>query len=66
MWSAIDAGNMAALPVLPGIERLFIYADTDPSGAGQAAARTLARRWHQAGREVYIAQAPATKDSALI
>jgi putative DNA primase/helicase len=59
IWSAIDAGNLAGLPVVPGIDRLVIYSDTDPSGTGQAAARTLATRWHQAGREVYIAQPPA-------
>jgi putative DNA primase/helicase len=56
IWSAIDAGNLATLPIVPAIERLVIYADTDPSGTGQAAARTLAQRWHRAGRKVFIAQ----------
>lgn len=59
VWSAIDAGNLASLPVVPGIERLVIYADTDASGTGQTAARTLAARWHEAGREVFIAQPSA-------
>lgn len=59
VWAAIDAGNLARLPVVSGIERLIIYADTDPSGTGQAAAHALAARWHQAGREVFIAQPPA-------
>ncbi len=59
IWSAIDAGNLARLPVVAGIERLIIYADTDVSGIGQAAARTLAARWYQAGREVFIAQPSA-------
>lgn len=59
VWSAIDAGNLAELPVLPGIERLTIFADTDRSGTGQKAARTLAARWHGAGRETFIAQPPA-------
>lgn len=59
VWSAIDAGNLAGLPVVPGIERLIVYADTDSSGAGQAAAAALAARWHRAGREAYIAQPPA-------
>jgi phage/plasmid primase-like uncharacterized protein len=58
VWSAIDAGNLAGLPVVPGIERLIIYADVDPSGTGQAAARTLALRWYRAGHDVYIAQPP--------
>ncbi|WP_395707959.1 toprim domain-containing protein [Reyranella sp.] len=59
VWSAIDAGNLAGLPVLPGIERLTIFADTDRTGTGQKAAQTLAARWHAARREVFIAQPPA-------
>jgi phage/plasmid primase-like uncharacterized protein len=58
VWSAIDAGNLAGLPVVSGIERLVIYADLDPSGTGETAARTLALRWYRAGRDVYIAQPP--------
>ena len=58
VWSAIDAGNLAGLPVLDGVERLSIYGDTDRSGTGQKAAQTLAGRWHDAGREVFIAQPP--------
>ena len=58
VWSAIDAGNLAGLPVVDGIERLTIFADADSNGVGQAAARTLAARWHAAGREVYIALPP--------
>lgn len=62
VWAAIDAGNLAELPVLPGIERLTIFADTDASGTGQQAAATLAGRWHRAGREVFIAQPAAGAD----
>lgn len=50
VWAAVDAGNMAELPVVPGIEVLVIYADNDP--AGMSAARSLASRWRQAGRDV--------------
>jgi hypothetical protein len=49
-WSVIDAGNLAALPVLPGIEALTIAVDHD--AAGLKAFRTVAERWHAAGREV--------------
>lgn len=59
VWSAIDAGNLAGLPVIEGVERLTIFADTDRTGTGQKAAQALAARWHAAGREVFIAQPPA-------
>jgi putative DNA primase/helicase len=55
-WACIDAGNLAALPVLAGIETLIIAADNDD--AGQQAARACATRWHGAGREVRIVVAP--------
>ncbi|KAI3598724.1 hypothetical protein D8I24_5670 [Cupriavidus necator H850] len=51
-WSCIDAGNLAAFPVLPGIEVLTIGADND--AAGTAAAQECAARWADAEREVYV------------
>ncbi len=51
-WSVIDAGNMAAFPVLPGIEVLTIAADNDV--AGQNAADECGIRWANADCEVYI------------
>jgi hypothetical protein len=54
VWACIDAGNLAALPVLDGIEHLTIAADNDP--AGQAAAQTCATRWAAAGRTVSVTQ----------
>ncbi len=56
IWSAIDAGNLAALPVLDGVESLSVFADNDP--AGTAAAQTLQGRWLDAGREARIIAAP--------
>lgn len=56
VWSAIDAGNLAALPVVAGIEFLTIFADADP--AGEKGAKALARRWHEAGREARIVAPP--------
>ena len=53
VWAAIDAGNLAALPVLGGIETLVLVADHDD--AGIRAAHECARRWSAAGREVRIA-----------
>ena len=55
-WSTIDKGNLAALPVLPGIEALTIVVDHDP--AGIAAADTCTRRWVEAGVEVHRWTAP--------
>lgn len=54
-WALLDAGNLAAFPVLNGIESLTILADNDENGRGQEAAESCARRWHEAGREVRVA-----------
>lgn len=43
IWAAIDASNLAAFPVLAGIEHLTIFADADP--AGRSAADSCADRW---------------------
>lgn len=56
-WACIDAGNLAAFPVLTGVESLLIAADHDP--AGVRAATACAERWARAGREVHIVMAPA-------
>lgn len=52
VWSAIDAGNLAAFEVLPGIECLLISVDHDK--AGQAAAKVCAQRWADAGRSAAL------------
>ena len=56
VWSAIDAGNLAAFPVLAGIESLLIVADHDD--AGLRAAEQCAERWYRAGCKVRIAKSP--------
>lgn len=55
-WSLIDAGNLAALQVLAGIETLVIGADHDH--AGTRAARVCGTRWHHAGVHVHIVMPP--------
>lgn len=57
VWTCIDAGNLAALPVLAGVESLLIGADHDAAGTRAAAA--CAERWAAADRAVYVVQAPA-------
>ncbi len=52
-WACIDAGNLAALPVLVGIGSLLIAADHDETGI--KAADASAARWAAAGCEVHIA-----------
>ncbi len=51
-WAAVDCGNLASFPVLPGVEVLVIAADHDPPGT--AAAEACAARWVDAGREVVL------------
>ena len=51
-WAAICAGNLAALPVLTGIEHLTILVDKDESGTGEHAANECTRSWIKAGRYV--------------
>lgn len=50
VWSLIAANQVAAFPVLSGIESLWLAVDLDDTGI--AAAATVTDRWHQAGREV--------------
>lgn len=54
IWACLVANNMAAFPVLPGIDALTIFADNDASGTGIRVARECAERWHAADREVTI------------
>lgn len=54
-WACIDAGNLATLPVLPGIEALVI--GTDHDDAGIRAADACVARWGSAGVDV-VAIAP--------
>jgi phage/plasmid primase-like uncharacterized protein len=51
-WATICAGNLAALPVLTGIEHLTILVDKDESGTGEDAANECTRNWIKAGRYV--------------
>lgn len=64
VWGCIDAGNLAALPVLPGVESLVIAADNDP--AGLTAAHTCAERWTAAGADVRITQQEANDLNAVL
>jgi hypothetical protein len=49
MWCCGCRTNIAAFPILPGIEHLTICADADASEHGQRDARACAQRWAAAG-----------------
>jgi hypothetical protein len=53
VWAATSAGAIKSFPVLPGIDSLTIFQDDDATGGD--AANTCAQRWHDAGREVFLA-----------
>jgi phage/plasmid primase-like uncharacterized protein len=54
VWASVDAGNMAAFPLLAGIESLTLFADNDASGTGRKAAEECVARWRAASRESRI------------
>jgi hypothetical protein len=51
-WAAVTSGMLAALPLIPCVERLVILVDNDINGAGQAAALRCAETWSKAGKSV--------------
>jgi DNA polymerase len=51
-WAALSDGNMAKLPVLPGVSDLILLVDNDGNQMGQRAAEKAQRRWESAGRVV--------------
>ncbi|MCA8275245.1 PriCT-2 domain-containing protein [Burkholderia sp. AU30280] len=55
-WALIDAGNLAKLPPLPGIDALTIAVDEDP--AGVLAANTCGDHWALSDREVTLVEVP--------
>jgi hypothetical protein len=59
VWALLSAGNLGALPVLGGVETLWIAEDRDPAGENSAA--TLETIWTQAGRETLRVRARAIK-----
>lgn len=55
VWALLNAGGITALPVLPGIECLWVAVDNDPAGIG--AAELVSDRWRRAGRDVFLVKA---------
>ena len=59
VWSLLNAGGIAAFPVLGGVEALWIAVDHDP--AGVQAAGTCAARWRDAGHEAFLVKPNAER-----
>lgn len=55
VWALLNAGGITALPVLTGIECLWVAVDNDPAGLG--AAELVSDRWRRAGRDVFLVKA---------
>jgi hypothetical protein len=53
-WAAGDTDIMRSFPLLGGIGYITLAADHDRKGQGEAAARDVANRWREAGREARI------------
>ncbi|MGF6777830.1 DUF7146 domain-containing protein [Paraburkholderia sp. GAS334] len=54
VWALIDAGNLAKLPALAGVDALTIAVDDDP--AGVQAAHSCAERWALTDRDVTVVE----------
>lgn len=52
VWAVGSAGGIRTFPLLPGIEALAIFGETDDRGANEDATRVCAARWLEAGRDV--------------
>jgi putative DNA primase/helicase len=57
VWATLSAAGVQNLPLIPGLERLTIFADHDEPGLN--AARRCAARYSKAGTEVEVRYPPA-------
>jgi hypothetical protein len=61
-WACGSTSMMAKFPILNAIESITVFADRDENGAGEKAAREVARRWLEARREALILTPPIVGD----
>jgi DNA polymerase len=61
-WAALSTKNMAALPIVPGVQRLILLVDHDANQQGQMAAARVTARWRRHGR-VVVPLMPPTPDT---
>ncbi|OPY99156.1 hypothetical protein A5906_25800 [Bradyrhizobium sacchari] len=67
-WAALSTKNMAALPLVAGVKRLFLLIDNDSNQQGQMAAARVAEHWRRHGRIVVplMPSAPDTDFNDLV
>lgn len=53
-WALGSTANIAAFPILPGIENLTLLGELGDGGASDRACTEVGTRWHHAGRSVDI------------
>lgn len=53
-WALGSTANIAAFPILPGIETLTLLGETGDGGASDRACNEAGTRWHRAARSVDI------------
>jgi DNA polymerase len=58
-WAALSAKKLAALPVVPGVERLILLIDNDGNQEGQSAAVDVMAAWKASGRIVVPLMPPS-------
>ena len=61
-WAALSTKNMAALPIVPGVQRLVLLIDNDSNQQGQMAAARVTAHWRRHGR-VVVPLMPPTPDT---
>jgi DNA polymerase len=61
-WAALSSGKLAALPVIPMVERLILLIDNDANREGQQAAAYATVAWRAAGRTI-VPLMPGTPDT---
>jgi hypothetical protein len=62
VWSLINTAGIAAFPVLPSVDGLHIFKELDANGASRRDVEICARRWYEAGREVFVVKPSVGKD----
>ncbi|MGY8682665.1 toprim domain-containing protein [Bradyrhizobium sp. UFLA05-153] len=61
-WAALSTKNLAALPIIPGVQRLVLLIDNDTNQQGQTAAAQVTAHWRRHGR-VVVPLMPPTPDT---
>jgi hypothetical protein len=58
VWAVGSAGAIAGFPVIPGVDRLYVFGENDKNGASAKALSECRDRWAAAGRSVTAVRPP--------